>query len=177
MGKFAAILIAIYILYYAGNIIYDLFIKQDAVINDEESEEFILIDFRDKNRDEVQNIGVENVEDLNTPDSFNTRELPLSSDQDSEERQDLEHLREKFESEQDIDSFATENNGDNENPELENVHPHNTDKYIGSQNSGKTNSLINNTNRDRFRNLLNLAETNVQLILHQDGYKIYQSMM
>ncbi|MDN3607243.1 hypothetical protein [Kaistella yonginensis] len=153
MGKFAIIIITIYILYYAGIVIYDLFLKKETVVK-EESEEFSLTEFAENNRDEVKDIGIEDVENLNTPNSFNKRELEPSITDESEERQDLESWREKFESEQNIDSF------------------HQNDDGIQGPSDG-----LSKANKNKWYQMLNLAETSVQLISSNDGYKIYQSMM
>lgn len=159
MEKFAIIIITLYILYYAGNILYDLFLKKETVVKDEESEEFSLTEFAENNSDGVKDIGIEDVENLNTPNSFNKRELEPSITDESEERQDLESWREKFESEQNIDSF------------------HQNTEEIQSPNNEETNSSLSKANKNKWHQMLNLAETSVQLISNNDGYKIYQSMM
>ena len=159
MGKFAIIIITIYILYYAGNIIYDLFLKNGTVVKDQESQEFSLTEFAENNSDEMRGIGIEDVENLNTPNSFNKRELEPSITDESEERQDLEYWREKFESEQNIDSF------------------HQNTEEIQSPSIEESNSSLSKANKNKWHQMLNLAETSVQLISSNDGYKIYQSMM
>jgi hypothetical protein len=39
MIKIFITILAVYLLYYAGNILYDLFLKKDTVLKDEEGEE------------------------------------------------------------------------------------------------------------------------------------------
>ena len=45
MIKFSLLLLTAYVLYYAGNIIYDLFLKKENTTHQEESEVFSLLDF------------------------------------------------------------------------------------------------------------------------------------
>ena len=159
MTKFAAIVIALYFLYYAGNMIYDLFLKKDFTVKNEETDEFSLMEFSEEYRDDVKDIGIEDVENLNMPNSFTKRELAPFPIEESEERQDMDYWREKFESEQNIDSF------------------HQNNEVIPSSSNEKMDSTPNKTNKDKWHQLLNLAETSVQLISNNDGHKIYQSMM
>lgn len=159
MTKFAAIVLALYFLYYAGNMIYDLFLKKDFTVKNEATEEFSLMEFSEEYKDDVKDIGIEDVENLNMPNSFTKRELAPSPIEESEEREDIDYWREKFESEQNIDSF------------------HQNNEVIPSSGNEETHSIPNKTNKDKWHQLLNLAETSVQLISNNDGYKIYQSMM
>ncbi|MGA9212960.1 hypothetical protein [Kaistella sp.] len=159
MTKFAAIVIAIYFLYYVGNVIYDLFLKKEITVKNEETEEFSLMEFSEEYEDDVKDIGIEDVENLNMPNSFTKRELQPSPIEESEEREDIDYWREKFEFEQNIDSF------------------HQNNEVILSSSSEETHSTPNKTSKDKWCQLLNLAETSVQLVSNNDGYKIYQSMM
>ena len=159
MTKFAAIVLALYFLYYAGNIIYDLFLKKNFTVKNEETEEFSLMEFSEEYKDDVKDIGIEDVENLNMPNSFTKRELQPSPIEESEEREDIDYWREKFESEQNIDSF------------------HQNNAVIPSSSNEETNSIPNKTSKNQWHQLLNLAETSVQLISNNDGHKIYQSML
>src|SRR5690554_4637724 len=102
MIKFSLLLLTLYVIYYAGNIIYDLFIKKEAVVNQEESEVFSFSDFTaDKEAPAV--VGIEDVENLNMPQSFTKKEIIPKFSPANEERLNLEELRQRFESEQDLD--------------------------------------------------------------------------
>ena len=59
MTKFLIILIALYVLYYIGNIVYDLFIKKESTLVTEESDVFSLAEFEEQNRDDVTTVGIE----------------------------------------------------------------------------------------------------------------------
>lgn len=189
MTKFLIILVALYVLYYIGNIVYDLFIKKESTLVTEESDVFSLAEFEEQNRDDVTTVGIEDVENLNTPKSFNKREFPVSNDL-SEDREDIEVWRQRFESEQNIDSFESgilsnkeeeiasvkiieENSNDQGNTEDEDADDHNEsiDKSLEAANIQVPRKVDN----AQFREMFNQAETIVQTIEHEDGRKVFQN--
>ena len=189
MTKFLIILIALYVLYYIGNIVYDLFIKKESALVTEESDVFSLAEFEEQNRNDVTTVGIEDVENLNTPKSFNKREFPINNDL-SEDREDIEVWRQRFESEQNIDYFESgilankeeeiafvkiieensNNQGDIEDEDA-NDHNDNTDKSLGAANIQVSRKVDN----AQFREMFNQAETIVQTIEHEDGRKVFQN--
>ena len=184
MTQFIIILLVLYALYYVGNIVYDLFLKKESAVNSEENEDFYQLDFEELNKTDVITIGIEDVENLNTPKSFTQREFPIETTL-SEERQNMDHWRERFESEQNIDSFEDEKMI--EPPEDKIVEERELkfeekldsviidDERIQNQQYIAVNLAIKKLNSDRWKKMLNLAETNVQLIKNIDGFKVYQS--
>ena len=56
MIKFSLLLLTAYVLYYAGNIIYDLFLKKEVTTHHEESEVFSLSDFTNEKENPKQSI-------------------------------------------------------------------------------------------------------------------------
>lgn len=191
MTKFLIILIAIYVLYYIGNIVYDLFIKKESTLVTEERDVFSLAEFEEQNRDDVTTVGIEDVENLNTPKSFNKREFPVNNDL-SEDREDIEIWRQRFESEQNIDSFESGILADNEEEiasekiieensheqgeiEIEDAdkdnHNDSTDKSLEAANI----QIPRKVDNAQFREMFNQAETIVQTIEHEDGRKVFQN--
>ena len=171
MAKFIIILLALYVIYYTGNIVYDLFIKKGNSLITEESDVFSITEFEEQNRDDVTSVGIEDVENLNTPKSFNKKEFPIN-DKPSQERQNIDVLRQRFESEQDIDSFdpsAINHNNEEEEYQSE-IHD---DKEIESPKEDKV--LAKKANKEMFDNFLNLAETLVQLVSNNKGHKVYNA--
>ena len=176
MTKFLIILLALYILYYIGNIIYDLFVKKESTLVTEESDVFSLAEFEEQNRDAVTTVGIEDVENLNTPKSFNKKEFQIDTEI-SEEREDIEVWRQRFESEQNIDSFDSgilETVGDDNN----------LDEVIGTERNAAdlrdeadsiANQNLRKINNDRWYQMLNDAETTVQMISNTNGHKVYQA--
>lgn len=172
MIKISLCILTVYLVYYAGNILYDLFLKKDKEAYNEETEEFSLSEISEQFEDLTKNVGIEDVENLNTPKSFNKNLFHSDPIEGTDERQDLEYLREQFESEQDIDKFQN----DEKIEEAETL-PGHTEETIPDQNIIERSLTATQDNRNKFRDLLNLAETSVQLISSIDGYKIYQSTM
>ena len=187
MTKFLIILIALYILYYIGNIVYDLFIKKESILVTEESDVFSLAEFEEQNRDDVTTVGIEDVENLNTPKSFNKKEFPLNNEV-SEEREDIEVWRQRFESEQNIDSFESgilaneeeeiasekvieENSIEQNETEDEGNHNDSTDKSL----EAASHQIPRKVDNAQFREMFNQAETIVQTIEHEDGRKVFQN--
>jgi hypothetical protein len=178
MLKYSFILLAVYFLYYAGNVVYDLFLKKEKTVHTDDTEEFSLADFAQSESLPPSSIGIEDVENIRTPKSFLKSEIPISQAQNTfEENPDLEELRRRFESEQDIDGFDNDDEpvkNTTENTEV--VQSKNNENYQ-NQIQEEQASSIQNSNRNKWHQLLNLAETSVQMISHNDGYKIYHSIM
>ena len=178
MLKYSLILLGAYFLYYAGNIVYDLFLKKEKTLHTDATEEFSLADFAESESLPPSSIGIEDVENIRTPKSFLKSEIQISQVQNTfEENPDLEELRRRFESEQDIDGFDNDDEpvkNTTENTEV--VQSKNNENYQ-NQIQEEQASSIQKSNRNKWHQLLNLAETSVQMISHNDGYKIYHSIM
>ncbi|MEZ7508655.1 hypothetical protein QO190_05505 [Cloacibacterium sp. Arc13] len=197
MIKISLCILAVYLTYYAGNILYDLFLKKEKEIYKEETEEFSLSEISEQYEDLTATIGIEDVENLNTPKSFNKNPVHSDITEGNEERQDLEHLRELFESEQDLDEF--DNPSKKDSTEIENQpYPQKaelSDAYFDQKEeipdeieNEKPNEVISEnpitvsadqeTSRIKdWKAMLNLSETLVQMVANYDGYKVYQSTM
>ncbi len=120
MGKVILITGILYIFYYAGNVVYDLFIKKPFVVHNENEGEVISLGAILENESEpVKNIREEEVEDLNTPDSYqlDDEELLFSNN-------DQNNHKERFEEENEIEQFSNadiikETSTENMNPQTE----------------------------------------------------------
>ncbi|GEM53007.1 hypothetical protein EB1_27970 [Empedobacter brevis NBRC 14943 = ATCC 43319] len=150
MIKYSLLLITAYVIYYAGNIIYDLFLKKETAVNREESEVFSFSDYA-LDKEEPEAVGIEDVENLNLPQSFTQKEIIPKLSPEHEERLSLDELRQRFESEQDLDDV------------LENE-PERTKEESKNKDNG-------------WHQILNLSETMVQLVSNIDGHKVYHSTM
>ena len=178
MLKYSLILLAVYFLYYAGNIVYDLFLKKEKLVETDNIEEFSLGDFAHSENHSPTPIGIEDVENIRTPKSFLKSEIPIVQTQNTfEENSDLEDLRRRFESEQDLDGFdQLEEPIKNTTENTEVIQSKNNENHQ-NQIQEEQASSIQKSNRNKWHQLLNLAETSVQMISHNDGYKIYHSIM
>lgn len=181
MIKIITTIIAVYLLYYAGNIVYDLFLKKDSSVKQDETEEYSLTVFSERDKDEIQTVGIDDTENINTPNSFNKKDLSPAGQDEQDETRDLENFRIKFESEQDIDDFNTILGIEEKSVEINISETADLDSIQtpDDQNEQKTetNSPNRNSYHKQFKNFLNLAETNVQVLSNHDGCKVYQSMI
>ena len=178
MLKYSFILLVAYFLYYAGNIVYDLFLKKEKIVHTDATEEFSLADFAQSESLPPSSIGIEDVENIRTPKSFLKSEIPISQAQNTfEEKPNLEELRRRFESEQDIDGFNNDEESVKNTTENTEVIQSKNKENHQDQIQEETSSSIQKSNRNKWHQLLNLAETSVQMISHNDGYKIYHSIM
>ena len=173
MLKYSIILFVAYFLYYAGNIVYDIFLKKEKSVEVDSIEEFSLSDFAQSENHSPTPIGIDDVDNILTPKSFFKNEISVTQTLNTfEEKPDLEELRRRFESEQDIDSIA-----DDEklvkSTNIEAVTLHNDQ----NQRHDESASFIQKSSKNKWYQLLNLAETSVQMISNNGGYKIYQSIM
>ena len=178
MLKYSLILLGAYFLYYTGNIVYDLFLKKDKIVHTDATEEFSLADFAQSESLPPSSIGIEDVENIRTPKSFLKSKIPISQAENAfEENPDLKELRRRFESEQDLDGFdQLEESVKNTTENTEAIQSKNNENHQ-NQIQEEQASSIQKSNRNKWHQLLNLAETSVQMISHNDGYKTYQSIM
>ncbi|AZB28353.1 hypothetical protein EB354_03240 [Chryseobacterium balustinum] len=188
---------AVYLIYYSGNIIYDLFLKKGKENYKVEMEEFSLSEISEQYANLTKNVGIEDVENISTPKSFSKNQRHSEISEGMEERQDLEYLKERFESEQDLDEFenSLKNNPvQNENEpfhdEVDSTKVFIDQKEILSVEKEKKNPVEvfhqspitvdtaqENSRIKEWKSMLNLSETLVQLVANNDGHKIYQSIM
>lgn len=193
MIKIFLTILAVYLLYYAGNIVYDLFLKKDSSLKEEDSEEYALQEFTENNT-AIKAVTIDDVEHLNTPSSFSTKELFSPMEEGPDETHNLEGWRRKFESEQDIDAFETDPQIDEQLLESKEVPE---DDWVeeeivqGTENvtsPNPTSVIVDNTDsrpenespalklKQQFNQFLSLAETQVQVLADRDGFKVYHSI-
>jgi hypothetical protein len=197
MIKISLCILAVYLFYYAGNIAYDLFLKKEKGTSQEETEEFSLSEISEQYEDLTKNIGIEDVENLNTPKSFQKNQIHSDFTEGKDERQNLEYLRELFESEQDLDEpdnpskkdyAENENQSYSEKTESNEIHLDQSETTATEQESQQPieefqqNRISDNKDEktskaNDWKKMLNLSETMVQLVANENGYKTYQSIM
>ncbi len=193
MIKIFLTILAVYLLYYAGNIVYDLFLKKDSSLKEEESEEYALTEFAGNNT-AIKEVSIDDVEHLNTPSSFSSKELFSSMEEERDEPRDLEDWRKKFESEQDIDAFEVAPPIDEQSMESKEVPEDDWDAQEivqGTENEtspNPTSDIADNVDsrpekespalklKQQFNQFLSLAETQVQVLADRDGFKVYHSI-
>ena len=176
MIKYTFILLGVYFLYYAGNIVYDLFLKKDTILQTDLNEEFSLGDYAQKNTELPNQIGIEDVENVNTPKSFTKSEFQ-SNNNPSEEKIDINDLRKRFEEEQDIDDSYIEEEEKESNTDSSLQEPitgNNKPEIIAQPTVQKEK---NHDKKKDWKNIMKLSETSVKLVSNYEGQKVYNSIM
>lgn len=178
MIKYSLILLAAYFLYYAGNILYDLFLKKEKITHVDLTEEFSLGDFSESNERLPTPIGIEDVENVSTPKSFLKKELHFSKQSSTGQQPDLEEMRKRFESEQDIDDMPAPVN-DTKSAPAEKSPSYNTSQPQDMPRKAEEYPKREKAKpkKSHWKELLNLSETTVQLVANYDGQKVYHSVI
>ncbi len=140
--------------------VYDLFLKKRKPIPTDATEEFSLADFAQSENLPPSSVGIEDVENIRTPKSFLKSEIPTAQAQNTfEENPDLEELRRRFESEQDLDGFdQLEEPIKNTTENIEAIQSKNNENHQNHIQEEQGLS-IQKSNRNKWHQLLNLAET------------------
>jgi len=178
MIKYSLILLAAYFLYYAGNILYDLFLKKEKITHVDLTEEFSLSGFAQTDAEPPSRIGIEDVENVSTPKSFLKKELHSANPSTIDQQPDLEEMRKRFEAEQDIDDMPPPANN-TKSVTVEKSQSDNTnqsqDMPVKAEEYPKREKA--EPKKSHWKELLNLSETTVQLVANYEGQKVYHSVI
>ena len=151
--KFIPIILGLYFLYYVGMVIYDLFLKKEKVVEAENSEQnYSISDFAQQNKETPVVVGIEDVENIRTPKSYEEIQEPFLSATD--ENQDIEKLKNKYEDENKLEEEEmeiAEEQTENKNPSI-------ADKPISNL---------------KIKDILNHINTKVKMVANYNGQKIY----
>ena len=151
--KFIPIILGLYFLYYVGIVIYDLFLKKEKVVEAENSEQnYSISDFAQQNKKTPVVVGIEDVENIRTPKSYEEIQEPFLSATD--ENQDIEKLKNKYEDENKLEEEEmeiAEEQTENKNPSI-------ADKPISNL---------------KIKDILNHINTKVKMVANYDGQKVY----
>ena len=162
--KFIPIILGLYLLYYVGMVIYDLFLKKEKVIEADNNEQnFSLSEFAEQQYQEPISVGIEDVEDIRMPKSFESEEnISLSA---NEESQMMEDLQKKYEDEKHFEKETIvdepiEKQFSEEKPqqEISNPKPFIVDQPIKTLN---------------LENIVNDINTRIKMVSNFDGHKVY----
>lgn len=154
MGKSFLIIFGVYILYYTGNILYDLFLKKEKVVETENNEQsFSLSELADQHQEKPISVEIEDVENIRTPQSFENEPYDFLSA--NEEPQSMEDLQKKYEDENQLNEME---------------HSETPQEKIEE----KTNSIIDKPIKSlSIKDLLNDANTKVKMVANYEGQKVY----
>ncbi|MDO4728853.1 MAG: hypothetical protein Q4B43_07610 [Bacteroidota bacterium] len=134
MTKFVIVVIVIYVLYYAGNIVYDLYFKKAKSLQEEDDKEEFSIGHI---ADEVKNVTVDEVEEVKMSSAFEIDEEQLRASESEED---------KIENKQEDNKQEIE-----ENPIVE------KQEFLDKE-------TLKKEGEKKFKDLLSLAETSVSVV-------------
>ena len=157
--KFIPIILGLYFLYYVGMVIYDLFLKKEKVVEAENSEQnYSISDFAQQNKETPVVVGIEDVENIRTPKSYEEIQEPFLSATD--ENQDIEKLKNKYEDENKLEEEEMEiaENKTESEEQTENKNPSIADKPISNL---------------KIKDILNHINTKVKMVANYNGQKVY----
>lgn len=112
-GKIIGIIVVVYVIYYAGNIIYDLFLKKEKVVEGDDDLEEFHGEVRPEQSEVVQ-VSQDEVEEMNLPSSYEN--VSISALDDNQQKQEQEwseemlqetthDLQKRYEEEQRLNNF------------------------------------------------------------------------
>ncbi|HFK5512591.1 TPA: hypothetical protein ACGZ9U_003536 [Elizabethkingia anophelis] len=156
--KFVIIVFILYGLYYTVLIVNDLFFKKVPVPVTDEGETYSLDEFAESIKEDIKGVGIDDVENLNTPKSFN-KSVIIDSDTKNESP-DINQLKEKYDSNASHFQDTISNSIDSQ-----------------SQIETKPESVKSSELEDQWQKMLNMAETSVQIVSDNDGYKVYKAII
>lgn len=178
MGKVLIITCIVYLLYYAGNVAYDLFIKKPPVVRNENDGEIISLgEIIEDEITNVQSIKEEDVENLNTPSSYIIEdEEALFSDEENSNTQ-----KERYDEEREIDNYI------DETPELAAEEKQNQSSFLSKLTSAikvrekeiiskETDFIPNVISDDMFRNFFEKASSHI-VVGNDNGRNFYKSSL
>lgn len=177
MITFIQIVVIVYVLYYTGNILYDIFLKKETqVIDQENAEEFSF-------GESVRNVAMEQVEEMTTSSHFEVDEDEIFSNDSSDPTTDVdvEVLKRKYQEEIELENDDKNDTSHQETQiKEEPTAPTSDTENVGGFSNEKDTvdkSELIKKNKQRFKEFLNLAETSVQTIITADGEKLFKSTM
>lgn len=174
MGKVLIITGLLYLLYYTGNVVYDLFIKKQIVNSNENDGELISLEsIIEEIPSSVTNIYEDEVENLNLPSSYDYEEMELPND-DGES-----FISKHYEEEQEIENFYIKNLQEEDGKEVRQSFLSNLSSVIASKNSeiSQEKEIIPTVISDEmFRNFFEKASRHI-VVGSESGQSFYKSSL
>lgn len=174
MGKVLIITGLLYLLYYTGNVVYDLFIKKQIVKNNENDGELISLEnIIEEIPSSVTNIYEDEVENLNLPSSYDYEEME-SPNNDAES-----FISTHYEEEQEIENFYIKDQLEEDVQEVHQSFLSNLNSVLGSKNSeaSQDKEIIPTVISDEmFRNFFEKASRHI-VVGSESGQSFYKSSL
>lgn len=163
MGIFLIILFTSYLIYYSVNIVYDMFFKKEKVSIDQQYKQEFSLNFVDDTQ--IKNVEIDDVQDIVTTSTNEINEEDLDfSDREQDDEDNFSYGQQIKDDIQNSNEIEEKNTSTIEEKE--------DDDNIGGEKPTIDKTEVLNKNKRTLKNILNLAETNVQTITI-DGVKVF----
>lgn len=175
IGKFIGYIIGIYLIYYIGNIVYDLFLAKEKLLKDDDEGETINMEEFANSDETIKNIKVEDVENVTLPNSYDADENEIYSEPTSTEDYE-KNIQKNFEEEETIEALEkemlakTNEDLDKTSKALKTVLEKSKVNVISESREFTKNDLLN---PEDWTNMMNEAGTKVILTSDKKGHKAY----
>lgn len=182
MGNIYLFILIAYVLYYAGQIIYDLFFLKDKNLAIESEGELVSIQ---REPPDLKNVGIDDIEDIEVPSSYDVDDSQLSDvDEEEPSNYDIEAIRKSYEEEEELNKYSEAEILEDQNMEKSN----HDKKQLASQLlsnlnianeqiiSSKTEVVPVMSDTD-FANFLTEASNHVVMASNTNGHKVFKSSL
>jgi len=183
MGKVILFILGAYVVYYAVNIFYDLFLAKAKTVASQDEGQLVSITSKDDEPPDIRSFNVEDVEDVEVPQSYVVDEEVLYDDSDTPTNYDAEAFRTNYEEERELETYDSQSEKqlleqENQEKKLFVSHLLNGIKTPTENFISTTKEVISNAwDTDKFDDFLNIANSHVVLTSNIDGHKVFKSTL
>lgn len=179
IGQFIGYIIGAYVLYYIGNIIYDLFLaKQKVPKGDDDGEIISLGDMVSPERTTISNVSIEDVENVNMPESYEVDENQLYSENATNEQYAIS-IQKNYEEEESAQWYEQKEMESQKNDlnkaakSLQDIVKASAQSIISEKKEFIKNGFTSSA--EHFESLISQAQMQVIMTSNNDGHKTYKS--
>jgi len=183
MGKVILFILVGYVLYYAVNIIYDLFFANAKTVASQEEGQLVSMS-KDDDPPDIRRIDIDDVENVEVPKSYIVDEAELYDDNDTPTNYDAEAFRTNYEEEKELEHYSSSQSEkqlleqENQEKKLFVSHFLNGIRTPAETIISNTKEVISNAlDTDKFDDFLNIATSHVVLSSNIDGHKVFKSTL
>lgn len=166
MTKFVIIVVVIYVFYYAGNIIYDLYFKKTKLPNEDENKEEFSI--KHITEDDVKNIDIDDVENIETSKSFEIDEEGFVFSSANNDEMPIENENTVVEDKQLVSEEKAESIQDNVSNEVQNEIQPEVNYFDRKEEIRKI--------KREFKNIIADAQTSIEVV-NINGIRTWKSTL
>lgn len=196
MQKILLFILGMYVLYYAGNIIYDLFFDNVKVVDNQDEGQLVNMsgdeDHQEDEEQAVRQISTESVGQVELPNSADIDEADLYDEEEAPTNYNADAVRKDFEEEQQLERYSLSEEQEKQLLEQERLalEKENQEKKQFAESviasikipkekivSSESKSLPDAWNDDSFDQFLETAKSHVVMVSNDKGHKTYKTTL